>query len=323
MNHERIILILEFLRKNTNEYKSVTLKEIKEYLYKNTNFRVVSDVTIRRDIDRLITEGKKDIKISSGAHNTARYSLNDNKFTFNEIRFIVDSVSINKYLTDEQKKLLIKKFESMCSESEIRQLISRITLNSTIPPSLSLIENLEKIHNIISAKCRINFEYGKYSTKRNVEYYKKHRETVPVKVEYFDDKFYLHCYNLESEQFRLYRIDRMKNIVIGEKCPQSYSVPKNNFFVSSVFKPDRADTVTIKAERELLDEMLEQFGEYGTVVPSSDDENVYIRVYAGINKQFYLWLLKYGERIEIISPDEARKEYEEIVRKIYEKYIQK
>ena len=146
---------------------------------------------------------------------------------------------------------------------------------------------------------------------------------IPVKVEYYDDRFYLHCYNLESEQFRTYRIDRMQNIVKGNICTKKYEVPKNDYFVSSVFKPDRVETVTLKVERELLDEMLEQFGRYGSINSYSDDENVYIRVYAGINRQFYLWLLKYGDRVEIVSPSDARDEFTEIIRKIYEKYFQK
>lgn len=319
MDHERIIHIYEYLQKNTNEEKSVTAKEIKDYLLKNTNIDKVSDLTIRRDIDRLIENGK-DIRISKSAHNTSKYSLHGGSFTFNEIRFIVDSISINKFLTAEQKKKLIKKFEGMCSESEVRQLISRISLNSTTPPALDLLNNLEKIHSIISEKRKINFEYGKYSTEHKVEYYKKHREIVPVKVEYYDDRFYLHCYNLESEQFRTYRIDRMQNIVTGDICTEKYEISKNDFFVSSVFKPERVDTVTLKVERELLDEMLEQFGKHGSINSYSDDEKVYVRVCAGINKQFYLWLLKYGDRVEIVSPTDARKEYFEVVKKIFEKY---
>mgnify|MGYP003295347754 CR=1 FL=1 len=107
MDHERIIHIYEYLQKNTNEEKSVTAKEIKDYLLKSTNIDKVSDLTIRRDIDRLIENGK-DIRISKSAHNTSKYSLHGGSFTFNEIRFIVDSISINKFLTAEQKKKLIK-----------------------------------------------------------------------------------------------------------------------------------------------------------------------------------------------------------------------
>ena len=34
-------------------------------------------------------------------HNTAYYALIDKGFSFNEIRFIVDSISINKFLTSK------------------------------------------------------------------------------------------------------------------------------------------------------------------------------------------------------------------------------
>ena len=53
-------------------------------------------------------------------HNTAYYALIDKGFSLNEIRFIVDSISINKFLTAKQKPQLIKKVVGMCSDAEIR-----------------------------------------------------------------------------------------------------------------------------------------------------------------------------------------------------------
>ena len=50
MEHERIIHILEYLRRNTDETRTVSIKQIQSHLDRNYNMQSVSPLTIRRDI---------------------------------------------------------------------------------------------------------------------------------------------------------------------------------------------------------------------------------------------------------------------------------
>ena len=321
MEHERIIHIYDYLCRNTDEEHSATCKDIQDHLARTANLTDVSPLTIRRDIDRLCAAGN-DIRRVNGPHNTAMYSLIDKGFTFNEIRFMVDSISINKFLSAEQKKKLIHKFEGMCTDAEIRNLISRISLNSSAAPSLDLLENLDKIHRIISERRKINFQYGKFDTKKQMNYYSKSREMIPVRVVYFDEHFYLRCFNEENEQFRTYRIDRMKDIVSGAKSRKK--IPddmKYDGFVADMFAPDHFEYVTLRVKRYLLDEMLEQLGEYGSFSDDKDNaDSVLVRVKAGINDRFCLWVLKYGESVEIVRPAAVRKSFSELLKSISKMY---
>lgn len=320
MEHERIIKIYEYLCRYTDETKSVTIKEIQDYLSDSGNMQNVSAVTIRRDLDRLSAMGN-DIRKENGAHNTAVYSLVNKGFTFNEIRFIVDSVSINKYLSPSQKQKMIKKFEGMCSESEVRQLISRISLNGRNLPNLDLLENLEIVHKIISECRKINFEYGKSNTKGNIEYYRKERDMIPVKAIYFDERFYLKCVNAQTQQIRTYRIDRMKNIAAGDKVRQIPKLPKYDGVVLDMFEPEYFEYVKLRVKRFLLDDMMEKFGEYASIQDAPDDpENVIIRAKIGISDSFCRWVMRYGSNIEIISPDNIRSKFQEELQKVLEKY---
>lgn len=320
MEHERIIKIYEYLCRYTDEIRSVTIKEIQEHLSKNGNMKDVSALTIRRDIDRLTAMGN-DIRKETGAHNTARYSLVNKGFTFNEIRFIVDSISINKFLSSNQKRRLIKKFEGMCSEKEVRQLISRISLNGRNLPNLDLLENLERVHKIISEKRKIDFEYGKSNARGELEYYSKKRNMISVKVVYFDDRFYLKCVNAETKQVRVYRIDRMKNIIGGEKVKAVPALPKYDGVVLDMFEPEYFEYITLKVKRFLLDDMLEQFGKYASVRETPDEpECVIIRAKIGISDSFYRWVMKYGSNIEIVAPDSIRLKFLEELKKVFEIY---
>ena len=321
MDNERIVYILEFLKRSSDDRRGVTVSEIQRYLAENANLRNVSPITIRRDIDRLSNMGH-DIRRTAGAHNTSYYSLQGRGFSFNEIRFIVDSISMNKFLSIYQKQRLIKKFEGMCSDSQIRQLVSRISLNTNVKPSLDLLDNLDKIHKLIAEHRRIDFRYGRFNTQKQMIYYDKRRQMLPIRVVYFNERFYLRCFNEQNSEFRTYRIDRMNNIRGGQvtrvKPPDD---KKYDGFVADMFPAERFDTVTFRVKRYLLDEMLEQFGEIASVRDDFDDPgNVIIRVKCGINRQFCLWVLHYGEGIEIVSPDIVRDAFADIVKNIMKLY---
>lgn len=149
MERERILHIQSYFNHYTDEQKSASLKEIQDYLLKQTDVGQVSTLTIQRDINSLILAGF-DIQVTRGPHNTFYYRMSNRSFTFNEIRFLVDSVSINKFLPAQQKQRLFQKFEGLCSQAEARKLISRISISEVTPPPLDLLENLEKIHLIIA-----------------------------------------------------------------------------------------------------------------------------------------------------------------------------
>ena len=80
MEHERIIHILEYLRRNTDETRTVSIKQIQSHLDRNYNMQSVSPLTIRRDIERLTTMGYP-ITIKRGAHNTYLYQMETEGFT--------------------------------------------------------------------------------------------------------------------------------------------------------------------------------------------------------------------------------------------------
>ena len=321
MDQERIIYILDFLSRYTDENKAVTIKEIQDHLANVCNLSRVNDVTIRRDLDRLTNAGNHIVKYSR-EHNTAYYALIDKGFSFNEIRFIVDSISINKFLTSKQKQQLIKKFEGMCSDDEIRQLISRITLNEKCSPSLDLLENLDLIHRLIAEHRKIDFEYGKYDTDKEIKYYKKKRDLLPVRVVYFNERIYLKCYNQADERWRIYRVDRMKSIVGGDvlhtRLPKE---KKSEGFMTDMFEPEYFALIKLRVKRYLLDDMVEHFGEYASISPYSEtDESVTLTVHVGVNQRFYLWAMSYGNAVEVLSPEKVRESFLAEVRKMLGAY---
>ena len=218
--------------------------------------------------------------------------------------------------------MIIKKFEGMCSDTEIRQLISRIVLNERCPSTLDLLENLDKIHRLIGERRKIDFDYGKYNeTTKQITYYHKDRDMLPVSVIYFHEKFYLKCFNLTDSKWRIYRVDRMKNIIGGDTS-QFHLPPEEKYegFVTDMFAPKYFTSITLRVRKYLLDEMRENFGEFASIIPDNDSDFVRFHVRVGINQKFYLWLMKFGSGVELVAPAKERAEYLEEVRKMLGAY---
>ena len=324
MSKERIIAVYDYFMHNTDDKHYVTIRQIQDYLLNETNITDVSYQSISRDINCLINSGN-DIKKKSGAHNEAFYSLENKGFTFDIIRFIIDSIAINKDLTRTVKEHILECFSSICSQSEIRNLKSRIVTKEECPKSLDLVANLGIIHSIISERKRINFDYGKFNNKKEMVYYHKDRKLLPIEVVYTNDHYYLKCFNLLDSQRRTYRIDRMKNITADEIDKTVIpSEEKAECFMADIFAPDYISPVFLKVHIELRDEMFEKMGRFAEVIDESTyDDSVVIRVIAGINKHFYLWLMSYGDGIEILGPEKIAEGFYEENKKMIKPYEKK
>lgn len=320
MEHERIIYIQDYLTRCTDEKHGVTIQDIKRYLETETNLETAAVVTIRRDLERLERTNTQ-IRTYTGPHNARYYYIPQKGFTFNEIRFLADSVNINKYLSTRQKHQLIRKFGALCSQAQVRQLISRVSLDGRETPSYDLLENLELVHAVIAEKRKIVFDYGKSDLNGNLVYYSKPREVIPCRVVYFNDRFYLKCVDELTGKVRTYRVDRMKQIESGERVQKLPELPKPEGAVVDIFEPERFEVVRIRVKRFLLDEMLDQFGTFGS---AQDDETrsdcVIIRAKVGISQTFYKWLMQYGENAEIISPPDIRAAMAEQLRAVLAQY---
>ena len=316
MEPERIILLYDYLCRYAAEPPGVTVSDIQSYLAAHYNIQPPSALTVRRDLNRLTAAGCQ-VQRTNGEHNTAYYSLTGRGFTFNEIRFIVDSISINKFLSPEDKKRLIRKFEGMCSEKDVRRLISRVKVSRQALTNSDLLENLELVHRIIGEQRKIQFTYGKHNTRGEIEYYDKERDIIPCEVVYFNERFYLFCADGKTGGRRVYRIDRMQHIRAGEKAERSVQLPKEEGATVDIFKPDYYASVVLRVKRVLLDDMLETFGDFASIRQQDTEPGwVCVQARVGISDGFYRWAMGYGEDLEILSPEPVRTCFAEKLRHV-------
>lgn len=310
MERESFWRVLEILRMKTNEDQGISIKDIQDHLQNYYGEKRTRN-TLTQDIEAYERLGF-DIRRENIRHNQYIYKLVDREFTFDEVRILVDSISINQFLTWEQKKQIIDKFNAIVSTRDVNRLKSTIKINHCIDPDINLIENIKKLHIALADKKSIAFHYGRYNEKKRFVLKNKDYLAIPKEIVYNQDKYYLIALDVNSDlAIRHYRLDRMKDIELGDKHKHIEKINMSGFDIRTfdMFSSEVAEMVTMRVHKDLLDLMIERFGVKVSIRPDFDNEDkIIVHQEMGISLGLIRWILQQGSKVEILEPQHLREQ---------------
>ena len=142
-----------------------------------------------------------------------------------------------------------------------------------------------------------------------------------------DGNYYLLAFDDKSQQMRTYRVDRMREVNIESKQPREgkdeYAALNVKEFTKRTFSMfgGRHERVTIRFINPLLDAVIERFGTAGGTDYTKEDENHFLLwTDVEISDQFFGWLLGFGRRVKIVTPQSVVDEFAAYIDKIREMY---
>lgn len=322
MERDSFWRVLEILRAKTNEDQGISIKEIQVYLQECYGEKR-SRNTLIQDIEAYERLGF-DIRQENTRHNQYIYKLVDREFTFDEVRILVDSISINQFLTWEQKKQIIDKFDAIVSIRDVNRLKSTIKMNHCIHPDINLIENIKRLHIALADKTFISFRYGKYNEKKEFVLRDKVYLVIPKEIIYKQNRYYLIALDTNSDlAIRYYRLDRMIDIQLGEEHYNTEQIDMSEFDIRTfdMFSSEETEMVIMRVHKDLIDLMIERFGMQVSIKPDFESEE-HIKVYQemGISIGLIRWILQQGSKVEILRPQHLREKVKEEVMKIMKYY---
>ena len=124
----KIIYIMEYLLKNSDEDHAVTTSQIIAYL--KSHDITAERKTIYSDIDALRDFGLDIIQVSEG--NNHGYYVARRDFELPELKLLVDSVQSSKFITHKKTLSLIKKIEKLASIHSAQLLIRQVFVKNRI-----------------------------------------------------------------------------------------------------------------------------------------------------------------------------------------------
>ena len=301
MQIDRLIQIVFLLLRHENITAKQRAKEL-----------CVSTRTIYRDINILSVAG---IPITSqkgfggGLSLLQGFSLDKSYFTQEEQNNIVQALQILKSSNypDADKSL-----------NKVAGLFSHNLQSEWLEIDFSYWGSPEKERNNITALERaIINKYVITFTYFNAELTVTHQTVEPLKLVFKSHSWYLVAYSENKKDIRTFKMSRIRELQITNQLFDR-ELPKD-FSITPVYKEEYNTPVFIlhfseKIAYKVYDEFQEKY------IKKLDDGTLEVTFRYQLSDWTFLYLLSFGEYVEIIEPVEARNILKEKAKKIFSMY---
>ncbi len=314
----KLLYLSKILKEKTDDEHYLTMPQIIEELGK---YDIEADrKSIYRDIDALNDFGMDILKDRVGA--LTYYHCGDREFEIAELKFLVDAIQASKFLSEKKTRELIKKLEANISTYDATLLEREVTVSGRVKTmNESIYYSIDTIHSAMNDNKCIRFRYFSWNTKceeefrHNGEYYL----VSPWALHFDDEKYYLVAYDMEKQEMRHYRVDKMRDVGIEDKKRKG---------VTEFKKMDKAkytqqhfgmfggnvETISLICNNYMANVIVDQFGKEVMMFPAGD-EHFRVSVEIAVSEQFFGWIVGLGGAVRIDGPEAVVQKFDECIKK--------
>lgn len=303
----------------------VTSKDIIQHL---SNKGIKADrKTIYSDITRLEFDYGMEI-----IHNTRKgYRVATPTFEPRELRLMIDSVQSARFITETEATKLASKIKNL-ADIHTRKTLDRKAYVSERIDSMkeSVVARTDIIHEAISDDFQISFKYVHHNPSLRGDGKRYSRNGEPYTVSPFalywnNGNYYLYAYLSDKKEMRFFRIDRTESIKIEPTKREGLDVfdadtlrRQRKAKVFDMYKGE-ATNVTLRGHKNIADAVVDAFGQNSMLMPI-DADHFTVNVFVEISPTFFAWLTNFGDKIELVNPPNARKQFGDYIKGINELY---
>lgn len=323
---QKILYLLQYLERKTDEAHPATTKELIDYLAAQEIS--VERKTIYADIETLIRFGYDIEYIKSRTE--GGYYLASRKFELPELKLLVDLVQSSKFITSKKSREFIKKLESLASEHEARQLQRQVFVaNRVKTDNESIYYLVDEIHRAIGEQKMISFQYVELTVDKTLRFKRggKRYRISPWALTWNDDCYYMIGYDHGTERIKHYRVDRMQDIRmekearLGAEAFEAFDLAAYCRKTFHMFAGPEED-VLLSFDDSYSGVVFDRFGK-DIQLHKKEDGTFTVRVEIMVSNQFFGWLAGLGTGVRIVSPVSVKEQYQTYLRSILMKYGEK
>ena len=300
----KILYLMKIFLEKTDCEHSLTIAEIIDELEK---YGISAErKSLYGDIDALRDYGM-DIETTRGTK--FGYYVANRLFELPELKLLVDAVQASKFITARKSGELIKKLESFSSTYEAMNLQRQVYVANRIKTmNESIYYNVDFIHSAINDNKKITFRYYEWTPEKE----KKLRHggatycVSPWALSWDDEYYYMIAYDSAAEKIKHYRVDKMVNIGVSDQKREGADI-FSDFDMALYSKQafgmygGELTTVLLECDNSLAGVIIDRFGTDVTIMPKGDKFDVSVRVM--VSPIFISWVLGFGSKLKILSPD--------------------
>lgn len=304
------ICLLEILREYSDEDNILRMKEILSKM--SLIYGIKPD---RRTVYSAMTLlGELGYDISFYEENGVGYYLRNRDFEPSEILLLTDAVYAFPFIPATHSEELIKKLQKQMPINK-RKSYKHLTVvrDDKKTDNRQIFYNIEILDDAIQEKKQVRFLYLQYGMDKKLHPRRDEPYTVnPYGMVYTNEHYYLICSMPGFEKTSLYRIDRIKDIVILESSCDMKMQNKNEIYDSVYAFSGEKEDVTIYCDNIILNDVIDKFGT--DIRLAKLDENRFVLNMSVPPHGVKFWALQYLPYAEVVEPKWLRNEIAESIK---------
>lgn len=316
----KLLYLMKILLEKTDEEHHITVPEmIRELEALGISAERKS---VYSDLEYLQLYG---VDICSERGKTHGYYVASRDFELPELKLLVDSVQASKFITKKKSLELISKIEKLTSHENAKKLHRQVyVLDRVKTLNEQIYYNVDKIHDAIAADKQITFRYFDLNVDKQKVFRKEGKayQETPVALTWDDENYYMIAYKPKYDHFTHYRVDRMDAIDVTDEArmmpEKEFDLSKYSRAVFSMFGGEETD-VCLWFDNSLVGVVFDRFG---TDIPirKVDETHFTCNVKVAVSPHFLTWMMSFGNRAKILSPEPVVEELTKLVKEMQELY---
>ncbi len=315
----KLLCLARIFYEDTDAEHSLTVKELIASLAK---YEICAErKSIYDDIELLRVFG---MDICTVRDTGVRYYLGKREFELAELKLLVDAVRSSKFITQRKSDMLIKKLERLAGRHEAVKLHRQLTLtNSLKADNEEIFCNVDMVHRAMAENRRICFRYFEWTPekkrvlRRDGAFY----TVSPWSLTWDDENYYLIAYDEISQTLKHYRVDKMLELHIDaerREGREKYEALDMSQYARQVFGMYGGEltSVRLSCERSMAGVVFDRFGT--DIVIANHGERFEFTVKVMASPTFYSWVLGFGKRVRVVSPEFVKDKIKELAREALE-----
>ncbi len=318
----KLLWLMKYLLEETDESHGVSAAQIMAHM--ESLGISVERKSLYSDLDTLRDFGLDIIKLGG---RPPLYAVASRDFELAELKLLVDVVQSSRFITEKKSISLIRKLENLAGRHGARQLQRQVFVRNRIKSmNESIYYNVDKIHEAITFDKQISFRYFDYSILKDKIYRRDGARYMvsPYALTWDDENYYLIAHEAESGLVKHYRVDKMSDIE-PEARPrdrsEDFDGSKLAEYAGKVFGMFSGEErkVRLRFHNHLAGAVIDRFGR-DVIINSKDDGSFTVTVSVVVSPQFYGWLCGFGDEVQLLWPEDVRKDFVSYVQKLIDKY---
>ena len=319
----KLIKLLELLMARTDEGIGLTVNEIIDAL--NEEGISAERKSIYDDFEALSSLG---FTVEKLATRPPTYTLSERVFELAELKLLVDAVQSCKFITVDRSRSIIDKLRLFAGKNGAGQLSRQVYVEGRAKTmNKSTLYTIDSIHNAINEGRRLSFVYFGYDSQKQKVYHRGGGIYIvsPLHLCWDDENYYLVAYDEDEGVRKNFRVDKMERVELLELySSESARLMGGNSaeYSKKIFGMYGGEEVlvTLECDDSIANSIVDRFGtEVHFLRIGGGKFRVSVRVIVSPN--FYAWVVRFGSRIRIVSPDKIREQFVDEIRatmKMYE-----